>query len=214
MEERQINNLAVEYVTTKSEDVFNEMYEALIVKWKPRLANHSKVSRLTYGEILAKFDDSVLKCLAAIERDGGGEIVKLLETSVRNGKYDLMRRSKRRYEMEIYAGKDESEAATFETLMNTKNTYRIEDEIIAKEKPDNRQVIESLLSDADERTTAIIQTFLKFQTSGKRTWDFVTPSQIAKELGVHHSAVTRTFKRLAAKFDVNTFGDYREYLPA
>jgi hypothetical protein len=84
--------------------------------------------------------------------------------------------------------------------------FNLEEQIIAKKKADQRQLIDSLLNGADETTTAIVATFLAHPKP--------TATAIAKELGVHHSKVTRALNRLAGKFSTKQFGDYHDFLVA
>jgi DNA-binding MarR family transcriptional regulator len=67
-------------------------------------------------------------------------------------------------------------------------------------------LIDSLLKNADETTTAIVATFLAHPKP--------TATAIAKELGLDHKQVTRALNRLAGKFSTKQYGDYHEYLVA
>jgi DNA-binding IclR family transcriptional regulator len=67
-------------------------------------------------------------------------------------------------------------------------------------------LIDSLLNGADTTTTAIVEAFLAHPKP--------TATAIAKELGYHHSKVTRALNRLAGKFSTKQFGDYSDYLIA
>jgi len=67
-------------------------------------------------------------------------------------------------------------------------------------------LIDSLLNGADAKTTAIVEAFLASEKS--------SPTAIGEELGLHHSTVIRTLKRLAGKFDSKKYGDYTDFLVA
>lgn len=69
-----------------------------------------------------------------------------------------------------------------------------------------RTLIETLSMYSDCRTKEIIATFLSL--------DNPTVTAVGKELGINHTTVTRSLKRLAKNFEESEFGNISEYLSA
>ena len=208
-----INELATKYIDEKDEAVFESLYRNLLLVTQPKLDYWISQTRILAGrhEIQAVFDDSVIKALSAFGKRNG-DFVKLFTTLLHNEQKTLLRKLRTRRKYELYEVENSNEdAATFEIA----SEFNVEEHITAIKEADQRQLIDFLLSGENERVTGIIQTFLKLDCSGKSTWSFPTAKSIADELGIHHSAVSRTFKRLAAKFEqAKQFGSYQDYLVA
>jgi DNA-directed RNA polymerase specialized sigma24 family protein len=203
MNNEQLNNLVMDYQNDRSDETFAKLYEMIATNWRS-LETVGKSVKASGAEILAAYEDTLLSCIE--KYDGRADFINLLNRSIRFKRSDIYRKKKRLSEFEVYAkpteNEDGSEPASFEIA----DEFRIEDYITAKKKADQRQLIDSLLNGADETTTAIVATFLAHPKP--------TATAIAKELGVHHSKVTRALNRLASKFSTKQFGDYHDYLVA
>lgn len=208
-----INEMVTKYHETKDEVVLENAYRSLLTEYQPKLNYWAATTAFLAGKHEAQelFDEAFMRALASIEANGG-DFVKLFNTSLHNRFKSLLRKLQVRREREKYVfHSDDPEAATFEPA----DEFNLEEYLIAKKEDDQRQLIDFLLSGENERVTAIIQTFLKLDCSGKSSWSFPTANSIAAELGIHHSAVSRTFKRLAAKFEQSKqYDDYNDYLVA
>lgn len=199
-----INEMVTRYTETKDEAIFENAYRSLLTEYQPKLNYWAATTAFLAGKHEAQelFDESFMRSLVSIEANGG-DFVKLFNTSLHNRFKSLLRKLQVRRKREDYVfHSEDSEAATFELA----DEFNLEESIIAKKKADQRQLIDSLLSNADESTTAIVETFLSHPKP--------TATAIAKELGVHHSKVTRALHRLAANFDTKQFGSHRDYLVA
>lgn len=76
----------------------------------------------------------------------------------------------------------------------------------AEKERDQRQLISSLISNADELTTAIVRTWL--------TSDKPTLTSVGRDLGINHNTVRRKLRRLAENFSEEIHGNLFEYLSA
>jgi hypothetical protein len=203
MNNQQLNNLVLDYRNNRNEEIFEQIYEMVAVNWC-NLETVGKSIRASEAETIAAYQDVLLECIE--KYDGSTNFSYLLNKSIRFRRRDIYLKKKRLSEFEVYAkpteNKDGSEAANFEIA----DEFNLESHITAKKKADQRQLIDSLLNGADETTTAIVEAFLAHPKP--------TATAIAKELGYHHSKVTRALNRLAGKFSTKQFGDYHDYLIA
>jgi hypothetical protein len=203
MNNQQLNNLVLDYRNNRNEETFEQIYEMVAANWC-NLETVGKSIRASGAETIAAYQDVLLECIE--KYDGSTNFSYLLNKSIRFRRRDIYLKKKRLSEFEVYAKPTEnengSEAANFEIA----DEFNLEAHITAKKKADQRQLIDSLLNGADETTTAIVEAFLAHPKP--------TATAIAKELGYHHSKVTRALSRLQAKFSTKQFGDYNDYLIA
>jgi DNA-directed RNA polymerase specialized sigma24 family protein len=203
MNNQQLNNLVLDYRNNRNEETFEQIYAKVSQTWKG-LDTVGKSVKASGSEILAAYQDTLINCIEIY--DGRADFTHLLNRSIRFKRSDIYRKKKRLSEFEVYFAPIEndegSEAANFEIA----DEFNLEEHITAKKKADQRQLISSLLNGADETTTAIVEAFLAHPKP--------TATAIAKELGYHHSKVTRALSRLQAKFSTKQFGDYNDYLIA
>lgn len=207
MENVKLNNLVVAYQTERNEDDFNEIYRYFNAKWSRTIDSVARSIRSNEADTQALYEDSLMKAIENYDSDRG-DFINVVNNYIRRARTDLYRKTKRQHEREYYeVEKQDEEGGTYETAISMlPSDTNVEETVITKEKADNRQVIDSLLSKADARTTAIVETFL---ASTKPT-----PTAIGKEMNLHHSVVLRSIKRLAGNFDTNKYGEYRDYLLA
>jgi hypothetical protein len=200
MNNEQLNNLVVSYQSERLDDQFVLIYEMVTKNWR-NLKTVAKSVRASEAEMLALYEDELLKCIEVY--DSRGDFINLLNRYIWRKRRRVYSKKNTLYKYEVYEiDREDDEAANFEIA----DEFNLEEQIIAKKKADQRQLIDSLLNDADETTTAIVATFLAHPKP--------TATAIAKELGVHHSKVTRALNRLAGKFSTKQFGDYHDYLVA
>jgi hypothetical protein len=199
-----INYAVTQYIGTGSEAALTQIYRNLLSEYQPRLNYWESSTYMANDHDMAEiFDETFLKSLDAVESNGG-DFVKLFNRSLNNRYKSLLRklrvrRMREQYEIER---EGEEEAATFEIA----DEYRFEEHLGAKQKDDQRQLIDFLVRGENERTTAIVQAFLNHPKP--------TATAIAKEIGLDHKQVSRALNRLAAKFSTKQFGDYHDYLVA
>lgn len=201
MNKQQLNNLVNQYLESRSEQTFNEIYAEVIGKVSGKLETIGKSIRADRHEALALYEDTLMKCIEKF--DGKSDFENFFNLSVRNRRTDLLRHKNYLTENEALEPKQEDEkAATFELA----DPFRLEDYATRTKKADQLQLIDSLLNGADETTTAIVETFLAHPNP--------TATAIAKQIGCHHSKVLRALHRLAANFDPKQYGNYSDYLVA
>ena len=199
-----INEAASRYISTKGETEFTELYRSLLAQYRKKLAYWSSSTFMANNhDITELFDEILLKTLDVIETNGG-DFVKLFHLSLNRRYKSLLRKLtvRRKFEQYEMDSEEDEKAATFDIA----DEFNLEEQITTKKKADQRQLIDSLLNGADESTTAIVETFLAHPKP--------TATAIAKELGYHHSKVTRALSRLQAKYSTKQFGDYTDYLIA
>ena len=202
MNNQQLNNLVLKYQSDRCDETFTQLYEMVSANWRS-LETVGKSVRASKAEIIAAYEDCLLNCIKYY--DGRGDFINLLNRSIWKKRRDLYKRKKYQHEHEVYAAPVENDDGS-EVAFEIADEFNLEDFITAKKKADQRQLIDSLLNGADETTTAIVATFLAHPKP--------TATAIAKELGVHHSKVTRALNRLAGKFSTKQFGNYHDYLVA
>jgi hypothetical protein len=202
-----INGLVTRYIIAKDDAVLTACYGELFGEFRSKLDRWSATTYLAaQHDMIAIFDDTFVKSISYIEKNGG-DFVKLFNTSIHNRYKSLLRKLKLRRTYEMYETKTESgDDEMAATIENIADDEAVEDIAFAKRKADQRRLIDSLLSDSDELTTAIVNAFLEHPKP--------TPTAIGKQLGIHHSTIIRKLERLAGKFDSKKHGDYRDFLVA
>jgi DNA-directed RNA polymerase specialized sigma24 family protein len=200
---QQLNKLVLDYRNDRSDETFAQLYEMISANWR-NLGTIGKSIRASEAETLAAYQDVLLECIEKF--DGSTNFSYLLNKSIRFRRRDIYDKKKRLSEFEVYAKPTENEDGSTAATLELADDFNLEEQIIAKKKADQRQLIDSLLKGANADTTAIVKAFLEHPKP--------TATAIAKELGVHHSKVTRALNRLAGKFSTKQFGDYHDYLIA
>jgi hypothetical protein len=201
LKNEKLNTLVLTYKNEGNEDVFNEIYHELIEKRDHQFEKIGKSIRSNYHETRALYEDVLLRC---IERyDGSTDFRNFYNAAVALERKGFYGKNKRIFEREVYyeaatESTDEPNAATFEFA----DDYNLEDDVLKTTEADQRQLIGFLTAKGDATTTAIVEAFLASERP--------TPTAIGKQLGLHHSTVTRKLRRLARHFG----GDYRDYLRA
>ncbi|WP_102271331.1 sigma-70 family RNA polymerase sigma factor [Cytobacillus massiliigabonensis] len=203
LREYYINDLFNDYLTKGNEKVFARARRELLSEYRKTLTRWEYNSRMIDAhEVEALFDDTVIKVIEYIGKRGGN-FVEVFHVSLYNGFKSMLRKIKKRREVEVFELETEDEkTANFEIP----SEFNLEEHVLSKRKTDQRQLIGFLVNGEDETTTAIVEAFLNHPKP--------TATAIAKELGFHHSKVIRALNRLAGKFDTKQFGDYHDYLVA
>jgi RNA polymerase sigma factor (sigma-70 family) len=207
LKKSHINHLVTQYHETKNEAQLAPIYRSLLAEYQRKL-NHWTATTLMAdsADIHELFDEAFMKSLETIGKNGG-DFVKLFHLSLGNRYKDLLRRlqTRRKYEQyETDNGDEDSAKVEIASDFNLEET--VIERMSAKQKADQRQLIDSLVCGENERTTAIVQAYL--------TTDLKTPTAIGKQLGLDHKQVSRALNRLAAKFNPKQHGNHRDYLVA
>jgi DNA-directed RNA polymerase specialized sigma24 family protein len=199
---KQLNNLVLDYRSNRSEEIFRQIYETVSASWKG-LDTIGKSVKACKSEILAAYEDTLLKSIDVWEATGDFE--NFLKGNIKRKRCDIYRKKKRLSDFEVYYTPAESEDGS-EVAFEIADEFNIEEYVIQKKKADQLALIDSLLNGADAKTTAIVEAFLTSEKS--------SPTAIGEALGLHHSTVLRSIKRLAGKFDSKKFGEYQDFLLA
>jgi hypothetical protein len=197
----KLNSLVLTYQQTKSNAVFTEIY-AEVSGWWSNSKTIAQSIRSNEHDTVALYEDTLLN---AIDKyNGTGDFMNYYKRGVVQNRAYLYRKTKRQHEHEVFeqqlnVAEDDGNPNQLEALYGT-----TEQTPFTKKEADQRQLIDSLLNGADAKTTAIVEAFLNHPKP--------TPTAIGEALGIHHSTIIRTLKRLAGKFDDKQHGDYRDYL--
>jgi hypothetical protein len=207
LKKSHINHLVAQYHKEKDEAQLAPIYRSLLAEYQSKL-DYWTATTLMAGshEMQELFDDTFMKSLEVIGNNGG-DFIKLFHLSLGNRYKDLLRKLivRRKYEQyETDNGDDDSAKVEIASEFNLEET--VSQKLTAKQKDDQRQLIDFLVRGENERTTAIVQAFL--------TTDLKTPTAIGKYLGLDHKQVSRALTRLAAKYSTKQFGNYADYLIA
>lgn len=202
MNNQQLNNLVLKYQSDRCDETFTQLYEMVSANWRS-LETVGKSVRASKAEIIAAYEDCLLNCIKYY--DGRGDFINLLNRSIWKKRRDLYKRKKYQHEHEVYAAPVENDDGS-EVAFEIADEFNLEEQITAKKKADQLALIDFLLNGADAKTTAIVEAFLASEKP--------TPTAIGEALGLHHSTVIRSLKRLAGKFDSKKYGDYNDFLVA
>jgi hypothetical protein len=210
LKKSNINQLVNEYNLEKDQTILEECYTQLVKEYRRWIDFRSKNTFMANNhDITAIFDDVFLGVLSDIE-EKGGDFVKLFQLRLGSRYNSFLRKLVKKRDKEkliISAVKNgEEEAATFEIADELNLAEEVTERLSGKKKNDQRMLIEFLVSGENERTTAIVQTYLSTELK--------SPTAIGKQLGLDHKQVTRALNRLAGKFSTKQFGDYNDYLIA
>ncbi|MEC0167910.1 hypothetical protein [Paenibacillus graminis] len=201
----QLNKLAAEYYTTRSQDVFRSLYAE--AKRVFQSQNRGRVCSSGYGDrndADSILDDVILKLTQKDTLSGFGA---QMATALKNARIDWFRKEKthsKHYELTV--DKANEDASTSEIPDGT-TTEDIITQRHKKKEADQRQLIDFLVRSVktDATTTSIVEAYMFAPLSAK-------PTEIAKSLGLHHETAKRKLHRLARRYDVNRFGDIHDYL--
>jgi hypothetical protein len=199
----KLNEAVTRYQAERTDANFEALYGMISKGWR-ELETVAKSVRSNQAEILAAYEDTLMKCVDMY--DGRGDFINLLNRCIWRKRNDIYKvnKGRKKYEVDIkpVENDDGSTVATYELA----DEFDLATHVVAKKEADQHQLIDFLLNGEDEVTTAIVKTFLQHPKP--------TATAIAKELGYHHSKVTRALNRLAGKFSTKQFGDYHDYLVA
>ncbi|MBW3113536.1 hypothetical protein KYJ26_16905 [Bacillus sp. MCCB 382] len=204
MNNEKLNSLVLAYQQTKSDAVFTEIY-AEVSGWWSNSKTIAQSVRSNEAEIIALYEDTLINALE--KYDGSADFMNYYKRGVVQNRAYLYRKTKRQHEHEIFEqqlappSEEDGNPNQLEAIYGT-----TEQTPFTKKEADQLALIDFLLNGADAKTTAIVEAFLNHPKP--------TPTAIGEALGIHHSTVIRTLKRLAGKFDAKHHGDYRDYLVA
>ncbi|CAM3632971.1 hypothetical protein D1970_00385 [Mesobacillus zeae] len=205
MNKDALNSLVLRYKRERTDEIFNEIYREVSASWR-NLHTVGKSVMSDESEILATYEDTLLKCIELFD-ENKGDFEHMWNSFIWRERRAIYRKKKRLYYYEVPESSSDNDDDDFSSFFNKVHAeFNTEELALGKKKADQRMLIDSLLNGADESTTAIVETFLAHPKP--------TATAIAKELGVHHSKVIRALNRLAGKFSTKQFGDYHDYLIA
>lgn len=198
MGDEKLNTLAKQYLAGQVD--FNELYETLNAGWfrKQREQDFHRYPNERH-EVTAMYDDSIIKALEGFRED----FASYLKVSLKHGRGKLRQRIRRKEvnEISIEGIEDDSE-----TGAPTPAELRAPDPFeraAEKEKARNqRQLISELAVGADGFTQTVVKLFSRYNSM----------NALAKALGVHHSKVSRSIRRMSRGYDANRYGNLYDLL--
>jgi hypothetical protein len=202
-----INEMVAKYHVTRDEDQLTEIYRNLLAEYQPKLDYWTATTFMAGShEMQELFDEVFMKYLEVIGNDGG-DFVKIFHRALGTRYIDLLRKTVTRKKYEQYeTDNGDEDSAKVEIASDFNLEEYVSQRITAKQKADQLALIDFLVCGENQRTTAIVHSFLNHPKP--------TATAIAKELGLDHKQVSRALKSLAGKFSTKQFGDYNDYLIA
>lgn len=202
-----INEKVLEYQVSKEEEIFEDIYKEVIFSlirgkkeiYFKKIASNTKTDT---HDVAATFDDTVFEAINKYKK--GNQFIHYFKWLWKRRITNLYNKEKSYRENVIYDEDEKFEDEGTETLLQ-KIPITDLDCYKGLMLQDQRQLIRQLTRDENERTTAIVQTFLSTE---------LTPTAIGKKLGLHHEVVKRALTRLAAKHNPKQYGSHRDYLVA
>lgn len=200
----KLNKLADAYFSDRSQDAFRKLYDEARLTFQTH--NRKRICGSGYGNINDAdeiLDDVILKLTSKQEVSGFGS---QMSTALRNARVSWYRKEKARtWRFELTVDSAPAEDAPVYEIPDDKTTEDIVLEKCRKKRADQRQLIDSLVSDPSKVDFDTVRAVSEFPQ-----YDSITA--LAKALGMHHEVVKRKLRRLASRYDANRFGDVREYL--
>lgn len=209
MTKEKLNSLALQYRDTRSNSIFEEIYNEVSPVWERSVQSDAAVAGVDERDMWALYEDVLLKVIEAFDPKKS-DLEHFLNSSLANAKRDLRKEKGRLYRRELFGimkghGADEESAATLDFESST--DIPEEDAVFSvQRKRDQRQLISFLVAQAGDDFTEKVISLLP-------SYDF-SVTALGKALGVHHSKVARAIKRLSRYYDEQKFGDVRDYLTA
>ncbi|WP_181349441.1 hypothetical protein [Thalassobacillus sp. CUG 92003] len=210
---KQLNELVMRYKESRSDSDFNEIYQTISEKYfgkEYQLARSFNVDEL---EITALQDDKLLEAIASYEPEKG-DFEPYFSVILVNGRKRIAGKTKKRRDKEtlLYGNDDESDAATFDRIHQQHTDAEPEappENYVIKKEAEQRQLLDSLVRNADSSTALIVREILS-DTTYKRDFNATAIAEVVK---VERSRIKRKLRNLAKNYDSSQFGDsYRDYL--
>ncbi|MEH7246516.1 hypothetical protein V7114_06925 [Neobacillus niacini] len=206
-----LNNLISEFQSERSDQSFEIIYaevtQAVIGSkdGNPYFRQIARSMKADAHDVKAVFDDTLLSTLANFQQGSGYDFINYFKASWRRRRANLYKKAKRIRDNEVYDDMLLDEELD-ESFARIPDLITVEDIVFKTKEADQRQLIDFLVRGENERTTAIVQTFLSHPKPNA--------TAIAKEIGLDHKQVSRALNRLAGKFSTKKFGNYQDFLVA
>ncbi|EMT54762.1 hypothetical protein I532_04120 [Brevibacillus borstelensis AK1] len=184
------------YQRTKCQTLFAEVYRKLRDHLSDKLQYDIRTMGIDPHEVEAVYDDVIFD-LVTNYQESKGSFAGLFYTRLKSRKIDLLRKHGRIHET---VSLDDANVETMSEDFNREHTPTPEEVVIKKR--DQRQLISFLATGQSDFTVQVLALLSKCST----------PTALAKELGVHHSKVSRALDKLRNRYDANRFGRIQDYL--
>lgn len=185
----------------------NDAFSEICIQVLPRHTLSKRVTRLSQRYKLDEQDvESVVyeKLFEIVQKFNSPvcEFEKHLNTAIKFGCIDLLRKDMNIPEMPESFLSDEENANFFDTIMREREPSAEEFAVECIQKShDQRQLIVALLSSADEMTRQSLSAFAECDSY----------NAAAKLLGVTDKTVKKKIRKLSRSYDGNRFGDYHDF---
>jgi DNA-directed RNA polymerase specialized sigma24 family protein len=194
------------YQKCGSDESFTKIYNFVSSTFPKKIRSLAERYKLDELDVESVINLKLFEVVKNFDR-AKGEFMKQLNTAVKFGCIDLLRKDIKREEINetgLTANLPEEESISFiESLTPLDNLVTTEEIAIAniQKKRDQRQLIATLLCNADDDTRQSASAYMMTGSYG----------EAAKLLGTNKMKVSRHVKRLSFHFDGNQNGDYRDY---
>ena len=188
-----INFLAVKYVKTHEELIFNDLYNAFSIRYENHVTNFAKKLGGDKHEAQATYEDSLLKALEAFD-PSKGRFENNLNKIIYNGKMDKLGSVIRTKKAESISLDD-----TLNIEARLRGNIVVEERYIESEKKvDQLQLIDEVLKTTGNEK---VKKAIKLMLNG------YSLNQAAVTVGICHKTLRRNFERIRSGFDEYTLDE-------
>lgn len=187
---------------TGEDAVFSEIHGRVFTKsWKRRICYLAKRYNLDEHDVASVADWKLFEIVRKFDSPFS-EFKKQLNTAIKFGCIDLMRKDMNILEMSETSLSEEENANFFDTIIREREPSAEEFAIEHIQKShDQLQLIVALTESADEMTRQSLSAFEKSNSY----------NAAAKLLGITDKTVKKNIRKLSRNYDGNRFGEYRDF---
>lgn len=199
----ELNEKVIEYQETRSEVIFAEIYNEVYDNSSNLVESLSRRYRLDHLDVESLINEKIYGVVLAYKNRGN--FLNAVRQAVKNGCIDLVRKKERKdkheTEVMIYDETEEIHVEIYEVSEVAPTTS--EDDIIEEiqKSLDQRQLVEALVQNADEK---VYQTISAFQETDSYR-------QAAKLVGTCHKTVKSRIRKLSTYFKDSEYGSPSDY---
>jgi hypothetical protein len=187
---------------------FEKLYEDHYVKVGKISRQFSRTTGVNLVELQAHLNGEFYFAILDYNETRSKDVSKWLNARLKARAMDFVKSYIRREKKVVYFDESNKRENDEEKSYEIIDEFILEDYVIDREQTktdaDKRQLINALLEDADDLTTAIVNEILSTDSLNLRL--------IGRTLGTNHVKVMRRLEKLKRNYDANRFGDINNYL--
>lgn len=210
MEEKQMIILLKEYKEQANEIAFENLFKSLDKLIQSVSLDFTKGRKIPFEEMYSWLCEVFWRECMNFDENKSFSFKSFIYIRLRTRAIDFIKRKDGKYYESIeyisssHRNNDDGDGYEVEIASD----FDLEEEVLKPKtkKADQRELIDFLVRGENERTTAIVQTYL--------TTELASPTAIGKHLGLDHKQVSRALEKLSRKYKPQMFGNYEDYLIA